>query len=105
MNNMILDIDNLQSSNQVLKDIITIDNKNIKNLIEENEKLKNKIEELIPIVFGCKISKLLKKILEYIINDPDFSSSLIRINNELSFGRVPKIFFHLILIYLILLIH
>ena len=95
MNNMILHMNKLNVDIAVLKDIITIDNKKIKNLIEENEKLKNKIEELTPIIFGCKLTKLLKKILEYIINDPDLSSGLIRINNKLSFGRVPKIFFSL----------
>ncbi len=95
MNNMILDIVNLKNSNQVLKDIISIDNKKIKKLIEENEKLKIKIEVLTPIVFGFKISKLLKKILEYIINDPDLSSGLININNKISFGRVPKVLFSL----------
>ena len=73
----------LIESNQHLIDISLRQAKEIKDL-------ENEMKEFSPIVFGYKICKLLKKLLEYIVNDSDLSPGLIKIDNEIYFLRVPK---------------
>lgn len=75
-------------ANQYLEDIITINKK-------DNKNLTNKLEETKPIYLACKLRKMLKKILEYIINDPDLSPALRIIKNKTYFLRVPMKFFSL----------
>lgn len=72
---------------QLLNDLIYLNKKMIKELKEENDDLKMKINELYPIVFGCKLIKLLKKLLEYMVNDPELSSGLIKVQNKVHLLR------------------
>ena len=73
----------LIESNQILNDIIIINEKTIKDL-------KNKNKELSELVFGCKVRKMLKKLLEYIVNDSDLSQGLIKLENEIYFLIATK---------------
>ena len=57
---------------------------------EKNNYLERKIEDLYPIAFSYQLRKLLRKLLEYIMNDPVLSSGLIRIEKNILFLRIPE---------------
>ena len=99
------------SDNKNLKDIVILNEKNIKELKDNNkelkdeieefkekneylerkiDKLENEINELYPIVFSCQLRKLLKKLLEYISNDPILSSGFHMIGKDIHFLLIPK---------------
>ena len=62
----------------------------VEDLKEKNNYLERKIDYIYPIAFSCQLRKLLKKLMEYIVNDPVLSSGLIRIKKEILFLRMPK---------------
>ena len=73
-----------------LKETVAKLKETVEELKEENNYLKRKIDDFYPIVFCCQLRKLLRKLLEYIVNDPVLSSGLIKIKKEILFLRIPE---------------
>ena len=111
-------ITTILKENKILKDIAILNEKNILELKYFNDELKNNIKELkddneelenkngylerkidklererdklYAIVFSCQLRKLLKKLLEFIFNDPFLSSGLEMIGKDIHFLLLPK---------------
>lgn len=82
-------VEELKETVEESKETIEELKETVEELKEKNYYLKREIDDLYPIAFSCKLRKLLKKLLQYMVNDPVLSSGLIRIEKDIYFLKWP----------------